>query len=376
MKPSMAHPNTTRLREAGYQSVLVVEDDPQQAGLFRHWLEQDADTQYDVRVIANGSLAWDVLRDRPWGLVISDLLLPGLDGLTLLERLRAFDTITPFMLMSGQTSFETLRRAITLNATDFLPKPFQRTDFLDATAKAIGSHRQGQARRNTQQATSLSRQTLRLVTEGQQLIHRLSNDLSPAVAAADLITAECARPSLNRSSLTELAHRLSVSTDVALGTLLQFRALITYSHSEDNYQSDLTFLMHASLMMARAAMNARRVDLQAALPPAPVPVLGGEMTIRTLLTGLMLALAEDSELLDIHAIQVHLITEGSRPTAVFTLHNRSRATTGDSNMLDGLIGIFAQVALGLSAMVTRASAPDGNAAIHVSFQGLSAHDAA
>ena len=68
------------------EHILVVEDDPQIADLLRRGLIYEG---YSVAVAADGPAGLTAARDRPPDLVLLDLMLPGMDGLTVCARLRA-----------------------------------------------------------------------------------------------------------------------------------------------------------------------------------------------------------------------------------------------------------------------------------------------
>jgi DNA-binding NtrC family response regulator len=76
-----------------------------------------------VVVCDNAAKALELAKAQSFDLIFSDVVMPGKDGLTLLEDLRAQDVTTPVVMMSGQAHIEMAVRATRLGALDFLEKP-------------------------------------------------------------------------------------------------------------------------------------------------------------------------------------------------------------------------------------------------------------
>lgn len=101
--------------------LLVVDDEPAVRFSLREILE---DAGHDVREAADGLAALAALEAAQADLVISDLRMPGLDGLGLLERVRARWPDSLFVLVTALGDERTAVRALKLGAYDYLPKPF------------------------------------------------------------------------------------------------------------------------------------------------------------------------------------------------------------------------------------------------------------
>src|SRR2546426_276323 len=78
---------------------------------------------HNATVCDNGLRAIELLKSQPFDLIFSDVVMPGKDGLTLLEELRGLDVVTPVVMTSGQANIEMAVRATRLGAVDFLEKP-------------------------------------------------------------------------------------------------------------------------------------------------------------------------------------------------------------------------------------------------------------
>jgi len=78
---------------------------------------------HDAVVCDNAARALELAQEQPFDLILSDVVMPRRDGLTLLEDLRNAGVLTPVVMMSGQAHIEMAVRATRLGALDFLEKP-------------------------------------------------------------------------------------------------------------------------------------------------------------------------------------------------------------------------------------------------------------
>ena len=102
------------------RTVLVAEDDPTIREGIATGLRQD---NFEVRTAASGSEALRAFLDEPTAVVVADLKMPGLDGLELLERIRAVHPETIFIIATAYGAIETAVEAMKRGAFDYLPKP-------------------------------------------------------------------------------------------------------------------------------------------------------------------------------------------------------------------------------------------------------------
>lgn len=101
--------------------ILVVEDDTSLASFLRKRLEAEA---YAVDVAHDGEAGYDALSNEKYDLVILDLNLPKLDGVTLLRQLRPSKPRLPVLVLTGRTRVEDRVLSLDTGADDCLLKPF------------------------------------------------------------------------------------------------------------------------------------------------------------------------------------------------------------------------------------------------------------
>lgn len=104
--------------------LLVVEDEQHLADGLRYNLEAE---QYDVDVVDNGEEALKRLTaDSPrYDVVILDVMLPGIDGFSVVEELRRQRRFVPVLMLTARGRSEDVLRGFGAGADDYLPKPFE-----------------------------------------------------------------------------------------------------------------------------------------------------------------------------------------------------------------------------------------------------------
>jgi two-component system response regulator AtoC len=115
-------------------SILVVEDERVMREALQRLLSLDG---YDVAVAADGNDALRSIAQRGFDLIVSDICMPGLNGLQVLERARAANPRVGVILISGYATMDTAIEALRLGANDFLPKPFEMDDLRRSVARVL-----------------------------------------------------------------------------------------------------------------------------------------------------------------------------------------------------------------------------------------------
>jgi len=101
-------------------NILIVDDDSNTlASLSRAFRLAG----HEATVCDNAARALDLIKTERFDVVLSDVVMPGKDGLSLLEDLKAQGANVPVVMISGQANIEMAVRATRLGATDFLEKP-------------------------------------------------------------------------------------------------------------------------------------------------------------------------------------------------------------------------------------------------------------
>jgi two-component system cell cycle response regulator len=103
------------------QKILIVDDEPTVLDLVSTKLEAEG---YRCTTAENGEAALALAREQSFNVIITDLLMPGIDGFTLIEVVKAKYPTTGIIAITGRTDVESAVRAMKIGADDFITKPF------------------------------------------------------------------------------------------------------------------------------------------------------------------------------------------------------------------------------------------------------------
>ena len=120
---------------AGRPRILVVDDEENIRELL---LKTLALAEYEVDVAPDGRTAVDRMRMIQYDLLITDLRMPGVDGLTVIREARRLKADIPIIILTGYSSEASAIEAINLGVQGYLTKPFRIPRVLAAAAKALG----------------------------------------------------------------------------------------------------------------------------------------------------------------------------------------------------------------------------------------------
>jgi two-component system response regulator MprA len=113
--------------------ILVVDDDPRITDLLRRILSYEG---YSVAIAASGSEALTRTLERPPDLIVLDIMLPGLNGLEVAQRLRAAGDNVPILILTARDAVPDRVTGLETGADDYLVKPFAPEELV-ARVKAL-----------------------------------------------------------------------------------------------------------------------------------------------------------------------------------------------------------------------------------------------
>jgi excisionase family DNA binding protein len=134
-RPATAAAPTRPPAEATRPRVLVVDDEASIRDLLAKTL---ALAEYDVDVASDGRTALERMRLYPYDLLIADLKMPGMDGLTVIREAKRYKAELPVIIITGFSSESSAIEAVNLGVAGYLTKPFRVPQVLAAAARALG----------------------------------------------------------------------------------------------------------------------------------------------------------------------------------------------------------------------------------------------
>ncbi len=121
---------------ASRHRILVVEDDQSMQGFLTELLEDEG---YEVQWATHGGIALEALAEQPYDLVLTDIIMPEMDGEELLDRVQAEHSDIPVVIMTGQSSVRQAVDLIRRGAADYFKKPFDVEEMLHVLGRCIAS---------------------------------------------------------------------------------------------------------------------------------------------------------------------------------------------------------------------------------------------
>ena len=145
-----------------HQKIFVVDDEP----LMRQTIgDALSESGYDVTCFANADSCLSEIAKKGCNLLISDVKMPGIDGIELLRRMKRLAPWIPVILITGYGSIEMAVYAVKIGATDFIEKPFNRKTLINKITEVL-SYNEYVNHPDTSKLTKTEKKVLKLILDG------------------------------------------------------------------------------------------------------------------------------------------------------------------------------------------------------------------
>ena len=111
--------------------ILVIDDEKPTLTMFRLFLGAYG---YEVLTAENGAEGLEIFKKERPSIVLTDIKMPGIDGLLVLQQIKQIDKKTEVIVITGHGDTDLAKQALTLDAVDFINKPIKK-EALDAALK-------------------------------------------------------------------------------------------------------------------------------------------------------------------------------------------------------------------------------------------------
>ena len=118
--------------------ILLADDDQSVRRVLQFKLEKQG---YTVTVVADGALALEKIRSDRWDLLLSDIKMPKVDGIELLEQAKALQPDLKVILITAHATVAQAVKAVKLGAFDYITKPFDDDELFVTVNKALAFKR-------------------------------------------------------------------------------------------------------------------------------------------------------------------------------------------------------------------------------------------
>ncbi len=189
--------------------ILVIDDIARYRQLYAETLRKAG---FDVRTAASAEDAWQVMPERQPDMIVSDIRMPGEDGISFLQEVLSRYPGLPCLLITAYADIKDAVTALKLGATDYLEKPIDLDELVAAVRDALGEHS------GSEQAEALPAELLEGVVAQSPVMRSLLQDAYQVAAseATVLITGESGT---GKSVLAEFIHRCSPRSRASLVAL-------------------------------------------------------------------------------------------------------------------------------------------------------------
>lgn len=147
--------------------ILIAEDDQELRQLFTHVLVKNG---YAVKGVSNGAEALEALDKEYYDLIISDIMMPVMDGYTLVRRLRESGSGTPVLMITAKDAFDDMRLGFLSGTDDYMVKPVNVNEMVLRIGALLRRAQMINERRQVIGGTVLSCDSLTVSTEQGSMV--------------------------------------------------------------------------------------------------------------------------------------------------------------------------------------------------------------
>ena len=147
--------------------ILIAEDDRELCRLFSNVLTRNG---YSVKGVANGKEALDAIENDYYDVIISDIMMPVMDGYELVRTLRENGTQTPIMMITAKDAFDDMRLGFLAGSDDYMVKPVNVNEMVLRVGALLRRARMISERRQTIGGTVLECDSLTVTANGEAVV--------------------------------------------------------------------------------------------------------------------------------------------------------------------------------------------------------------
>ena len=144
--------------------ILIAEDDRELCQLFTHVLQKHG---YEVKSVSDGKEALRAMEDDYFDLIISDIMMPRMDGYEFVRRLRESGNQTPVMMITARDAFDDMRQGFLSGTDDYLVKPVNVNEMVLRVGALMRRSRMIHERRQTVGSTVMELDSMTVICGGE-----------------------------------------------------------------------------------------------------------------------------------------------------------------------------------------------------------------
>jgi len=182
--------------------ILIVDDDPAICDYMQTLLEKDG---FAVKALSDPTTVEDEIRQKTYHVIILDLMMPKMDGIEVLKRIRGLDSDIAVVMFTAHPNLDTAVASMKLDAVDYIKKPFNVDEFRDVLSRVM--KKKGLARTPEEQLHKVIGDTIRGMRKEKELtLKQMSRRTGLSISLLSQIERAESSPSI--SSLYKIAMAL------------------------------------------------------------------------------------------------------------------------------------------------------------------------
>ncbi len=182
--------------------ILIVDDDKAICDYMQTLLEKDG---FSVKTMSDPTTVEEEVRQGSYHVIILDLMMPKLDGIEVLRRIRAIDSDVAVVIFTAHPNLDTAVASMKLDAVDYIKKPFNVDEFREVLARVM--KKKGLARTPEEQLHKIIGDTIRSMRKERELtLKQMSRRTGLSISLLSQIERAESSPSI--SSLYKIAIAL------------------------------------------------------------------------------------------------------------------------------------------------------------------------
>ena len=279
-------PDDTIVVRSSEARVLVADDNAD----MREYIVRLLAPHWTVEAVGDGAAAFDSARARPPDLVVTDVMMPGLDGFELLRALRAdpLTTTVPVILLSARAGEESRVEGLEAGADDYLTKPFSARELVARVAsqmelarvRRVAADRERVARAEAESANRAKDEFLAMLS------HELRTPLTAVVGWTRILRRTPLDDAMARQALDALDRNTRTQVQL-IDDLLDVSRIIAGKLDLERQPLHVPSVIKSSIESLAEAAERKGVAIQQALDATGGAVLGDEMRLAQIVTNLV-----------------------------------------------------------------------------------------
>ena len=182
--------------------ILIVDDDKAICDFMQSLLEKDG---FIVKTLSDSTLVEDEVRQGDYHVLILDLMMPKMDGIEVLKKIRAIDSDIAVIIFTAHPNLDSAVASMKLDAVDYIKKPFNVDEFREVLARVM--KKKGLARTPEEQLHKIIGDTIRTMRKEKELtLKQMSRRTGLSISLLSQIERAESSPSI--SSLYKIAIAL------------------------------------------------------------------------------------------------------------------------------------------------------------------------